>query len=54
MLEIELTESSVLENLARVQDELDRLKALGAVLTLDDFGTAIRASRIWSISPGTS
>jgi len=46
MLEIELTESSVLENLARVQDELDRLKALGAVLTLDDFGTAIRASRI--------
>lgn len=39
MLEIELTESSVLENLVRVKDELRRLKALGALLTLDDFGT---------------
>lgn len=39
MLEIELTESSVLENLVRVKDELRRLKALGVLLTLDDFGT---------------
>lgn len=39
MLEIELTESSVLENLVRVKDELDSLKALGVLLTLDDFGT---------------
>ncbi|ALN61292.1 sensory box protein [Lysobacter antibioticus] len=39
MLEIELTESSVLENLVRVKDELRRLKALGTLLTLDDFGT---------------
>lgn len=39
MLEIELTESTVLENLARVQDELAKLKALGTLLTLDDFGT---------------
>ena len=39
MLEIELTESTALENVARVRHELDQLKALGAVLTLDDFGT---------------
>ncbi|MGO1001898.1 putative bifunctional diguanylate cyclase/phosphodiesterase [Lysobacter sp. CA196] len=39
MLEIELTESSVLENLVRVKDELGRLKALGTLLSLDDFGT---------------
>jgi EAL domain-containing protein (putative c-di-GMP-specific phosphodiesterase class I) len=38
-LEIELTESTALENVARVRHELDQLKALGAVLTLDDFGT---------------
>jgi EAL domain-containing protein (putative c-di-GMP-specific phosphodiesterase class I) len=39
MLEIELTESTALENLARVQDELASLKSLGTLLTLDDFGT---------------
>lgn len=39
MLEIELTESSVLENLVRVKDELGKLKSLGTLLTLDDFGT---------------
>jgi PAS domain S-box-containing protein/diguanylate cyclase (GGDEF)-like protein len=39
MLEIELTESTMLENLVRVQDELGRLKLLGTLLTLDDFGT---------------
>lgn len=39
MLEIELTESTVLENLSRVQDELARLKDLGTLLALDDFGT---------------
>ncbi|WP_144436473.1 putative bifunctional diguanylate cyclase/phosphodiesterase [Lysobacter antibioticus] len=39
MLEIELTESTVLENLGRVQDELGKLKALGTLLALDDFGT---------------
>lgn len=39
MLEIELTESTVLENLVRVQEELAKLKALGTKLTLDDFGT---------------
>ena len=38
-LEIELTESTALENVARVRHELDQLKALGVVLTLDDFGT---------------
>lgn len=39
MLEIELTESAVMENLERVQEELAMLKALGTTLTLDDFGT---------------
>jgi PAS domain S-box-containing protein/diguanylate cyclase (GGDEF)-like protein len=39
MLEIELTESTVLENLTRVKDELAKIKALGTLLTLDDFGT---------------
>jgi diguanylate cyclase (GGDEF)-like protein/PAS domain S-box-containing protein len=39
MIEIELTESSAMENLARVQDELAKLKALGLTLSLDDFGT---------------
>ncbi|MET0655919.1 MAG: EAL domain-containing protein [Pseudoxanthomonas sp.] len=39
MLEIELTETSVMENLKRVQEELSMLKALGTTLTLDDFGT---------------
>jgi diguanylate cyclase len=39
MLEIELTESSVMENLDRVQEELAAIKALGTSLALDDFGT---------------
>ncbi|MFY2763441.1 putative bifunctional diguanylate cyclase/phosphodiesterase [Arenimonas sp. MALMAid1274] len=39
MLEIELTESSLMENVERVQDRLAELKALGLKLSLDDFGT---------------
>lgn len=39
VLEIELTESAVLENLARMREELAKLRALGTLLTLDDFGT---------------
>ena len=39
MLEIELTESSLMENVERVQDRLAELKALGVSLSLDDFGT---------------
>ena len=39
MLEIELTESSMMENLKRVREELAMLKSLGTTLTLDDFGT---------------
>lgn len=39
MIEIELTESSVMESLTRVQEELAMLKSLGTTLTLDDFGT---------------
>ncbi|KFN42981.1 hypothetical protein N790_11235 [Arenimonas malthae CC-JY-1] len=39
MLEIELTESSLMENVERVQVRLAELKALGVSLSLDDFGT---------------
>lgn len=39
MLEIELTESALLENVARVQGTLADLKSLGVMLALDDFGT---------------
>ncbi|WP_240183444.1 two-component system response regulator [Arenimonas caeni] len=39
MLEIELTESSLMENVDRVQVRLAELKALGVSLSLDDFGT---------------
>ena len=39
MLEIELTESSLLDSVARVQAILAELKALGVMLSLDDFGT---------------
>jgi EAL domain-containing protein (putative c-di-GMP-specific phosphodiesterase class I) len=39
MLEILLTESSVMEILPRVHHELAQLRALGTLLTLDDFGT---------------
>jgi diguanylate cyclase (GGDEF)-like protein/PAS domain S-box-containing protein len=38
-LEIELTESSLLDSVARVQGILAELKALGVTLSLDDFGT---------------
>ena len=39
VLEIELTESSLMENVVRVQGTLAELKALGVMLSLDDFGT---------------
>lgn len=39
LLEIELTESALLENVARVQATLAELKSLGVMLSLDDFGT---------------
>ncbi|MET0807603.1 MAG: EAL domain-containing protein, partial [Pseudoxanthomonas sp.] len=39
MLELELTESSVMEVLPRVHRELAKLRVLGTTLTLDDFGT---------------
>ena len=38
-LDIELTESSLMENVARVQGTLSELKDLGVMLSLDDFGT---------------
>ncbi|HET6545967.1 MAG TPA: EAL domain-containing protein [Rhodanobacteraceae bacterium] len=39
VLDIELTESSLMENVERVSDTLGGLKALGTKLVLDDFGT---------------
>jgi diguanylate cyclase (GGDEF)-like protein len=39
MLDIELTESSLMENIGRVRDTLAELKALGVGMSLDDFGT---------------
>jgi diguanylate cyclase (GGDEF)-like protein/PAS domain S-box-containing protein len=39
VLDIELTESSLMENVARMQGTLVELKALGTTLSLDDFGT---------------
>lgn len=39
MLEIELTESSLMENVDRVKGRLAELKMLGVSLSLDDFGT---------------
>jgi len=39
LLDIELTESALLENVARVKGTLAELKALGVTLSLDDFGT---------------
>jgi len=39
VLDIELTESSLMENVARMQGTLVELKALGTMLSLDDFGT---------------
>jgi len=39
MLEVELTESAVMDIKPRVQRELAKLRELGVILTLDDFGT---------------
>jgi diguanylate cyclase (GGDEF)-like protein/PAS domain S-box-containing protein len=39
VLSIELTESSLMENVARVRHTLLELKALGTTVALDDFGT---------------
>lgn len=39
LLNIELTESSLMENVERVSATLAELKALGTTLSLDDFGT---------------
>ena len=39
MIELELTESSLMENVERLRTTLSELKALGITLSLDDFGT---------------
>jgi diguanylate cyclase (GGDEF)-like protein/PAS domain S-box-containing protein len=38
-LEVEFTESGLLDNIARSLDAIDKLKALGIKLSIDDFGT---------------
>ena len=39
MLELEITESSLLDNTAEVLETLKRIKAMGVRLSIDDFGT---------------
>ncbi|MBW8366565.1 MAG: EAL domain-containing protein [Arenimonas sp.] len=39
LLELELTESSLMENTERTVDTLTSLKAMGLAITIDDFGT---------------
>ena len=39
LLELELTESSLMDNTDRTIDTLTRLKAMGLTITIDDFGT---------------
>jgi len=39
MLDIEMTESALMENVARIRHTLEGLKTLGVQLSLDDFGT---------------
>ncbi|WP_332820592.1 putative bifunctional diguanylate cyclase/phosphodiesterase [Pseudomonas sp.] len=39
MLELEITESSLLDNTAQVLETLKRIKAMGVRLSIDDFGT---------------
>lgn len=38
-LEVEITESLLMENLAATVDKLNEIKALGVLISLDDFGT---------------
>jgi diguanylate cyclase (GGDEF)-like protein/PAS domain S-box-containing protein len=46
-LEFELTEGSLLEDLPEISGKLERLKSLGATISLDDFGT--RSSSLSSL-----
>jgi EAL domain-containing protein (putative c-di-GMP-specific phosphodiesterase class I) len=39
LLELEITESSIIENLEETVSKLHRLKALGVTVAIDDFGT---------------
>ncbi len=52
-LELEITESVILKNEAATFAVLKELRGLGVRIALDDFGTAIRASAIFSASPST-
>ncbi|CAH9058753.1 Protein-glutamate methylesterase/protein-glutamine glutaminase [Pseudoalteromonas sp. CIP111854] len=39
MVELELTESLMLENLTQIKSDMDRLRKLGTSISIDDFGT---------------
>jgi EAL domain-containing protein (putative c-di-GMP-specific phosphodiesterase class I) len=45
-IELELTESVLMEATQRHSDTLDELRRLGVAVAIDDFGTAIRRSNI--------
>jgi hypothetical protein len=52
-LELEITESLLINNTGEVFDKLNRPCELGVKIVMDDFGTAIRASAISHVSPST-
>ena len=54
LLTLELTESALLASDERVARTLQKIKDLGVVLALDDFGRATRHFRICASSPSTS
>jgi EAL domain-containing protein (putative c-di-GMP-specific phosphodiesterase class I) len=53
-LELEITESLLINDTEEVFGKLNRLRHVGVKIVMDDFGTAIRASAISRVSPSTS
>ena len=52
-LELEITESLLINDTEEVFGKLNRLRLLGVKIVMDDFGTVIRASAISRVSPST-